>query len=314
MVEVAANFKEQGNEYFKGKRHLEARNFYSQGIEAKPTDNALLESLLCNRAASNLELQNYGLVLKDCSRAITLNPKSSKAFYRSASALVALDRPEEAVDACARCLAFDPNNAGVNILKHRAEAATAANQKKKADREARRRNEESLANKLKKAFRERGLIPLSNSSDASGVDYKPHFASAGNPDVPEGTLIIPTFFLYPQHAQSDLVSEFAETMNVGEQLAIMFPTDAPRLAWDVNGEYSYDMLVVYAITHRKRLLKIGKKMTLREVMNSAKQSLQMQDRDGLEVRDGCISLVALPRGGPEQTWVEEFKSSRDRGQ
>ncbi len=99
--------------------------------------------------------ENYGFVLKDCSRAITLNPKSSKAFYRSASALVALDRPEEAVDACVRCLSFDPNNAGVKILKHRAEVATAANQKKEADREARRRNEESLANKLKKTFRVR---------------------------------------------------------------------------------------------------------------------------------------------------------------
>ena len=125
---------------------------------------------------------------------------------------------------------------------------------------------------------------------------------------------MPTFFLYPQHAQSDLVSEFAETMTVGDQLAVMFPPEAPKLDWDVNGEYSYDSLVVYAITHRKRLLKIGKKMTLRDVMNSAKPSGQSTDRDGLEVRDGCITLVVLPRGGPEQTWVEEFKSSRDRGQ
>jgi len=54
--EIAQNFREQGNDYFKGKRHREAMGFYTQGIDAKPDDQALLEALLCNRAACNLEL------------------------------------------------------------------------------------------------------------------------------------------------------------------------------------------------------------------------------------------------------------------
>lgn len=54
--EVAQNFKEQGNEYFKGKRFREALGFYTQGIDAKPADVALEEALLCNRAACNLTL------------------------------------------------------------------------------------------------------------------------------------------------------------------------------------------------------------------------------------------------------------------
>ena len=64
-VEIAQNFKEQGNDYFKGKRYREAIGFYSQGIEAKPTDETLLEALLCNRAACNLELSeiNFHTVL-----------------------------------------------------------------------------------------------------------------------------------------------------------------------------------------------------------------------------------------------------------
>ena len=60
-VEIAQNFKEQGNDYFKGKRYREAFGFYSQGIEAKPTDKTLLEALLCNRAACNLELSEINL-------------------------------------------------------------------------------------------------------------------------------------------------------------------------------------------------------------------------------------------------------------
>lgn len=55
-AEIALNFKEQANEYFKGKRYREAIGFYKQGIDAKPEDKSLLEALLCNTAACNLEL------------------------------------------------------------------------------------------------------------------------------------------------------------------------------------------------------------------------------------------------------------------
>lgn len=56
IIEVAKNFKDEGNEYFKGKRYREALGFYTQGIDAKPEDPKIQEVLLCNRAACNLEL------------------------------------------------------------------------------------------------------------------------------------------------------------------------------------------------------------------------------------------------------------------
>lgn len=56
FAEIALNFKEQGNTYFKGKRWREAAGFYTQGIDVKPTDKALLEALHINRAACDLEL------------------------------------------------------------------------------------------------------------------------------------------------------------------------------------------------------------------------------------------------------------------
>ena len=52
------NFKEQGNDYFKGKRYREALGFYTQGVDAKPDDSdARLKEALLNRAACNLELR-----------------------------------------------------------------------------------------------------------------------------------------------------------------------------------------------------------------------------------------------------------------
>ena len=32
--------------------------------------------------------------------------------------------------------------------------------------------------------------------------------------------------------------------------------------------------------------------------------------DGLELKDGCLTFVVLPKGDVEQKWVEEFKRSR----
>jgi hypothetical protein len=64
LEENAQNFKEQGNDYFKGKRYREALNFYTQGVDAKPTDGVIQGALLCNRAACNLELSKHVLRLR----------------------------------------------------------------------------------------------------------------------------------------------------------------------------------------------------------------------------------------------------------
>jgi hypothetical protein len=57
--EIASNFKAQGNDYFKEKRYRQALDFYTQPIDAKPTDAVLKESLFLNRAACNLELSEW---------------------------------------------------------------------------------------------------------------------------------------------------------------------------------------------------------------------------------------------------------------
>lgn len=57
--EIASNFKAQANDYFKEKRYREALGFYTQAIDAKPTDTLLKKSLFLNRAACNLELSEW---------------------------------------------------------------------------------------------------------------------------------------------------------------------------------------------------------------------------------------------------------------
>ncbi|KAJ7237229.1 hypothetical protein B0H12DRAFT_1204437 [Mycena haematopus] len=238
-----------GKRYFKGKRYREALGFYTQGIDAKPTDVAVQEALLCNRAACNLEL--------NCSKALTLNPKSSKAFYRSALALVALERAEEAFDCCDR-------------FRLRAYQLKSDLEKKEKDKQEKVQKAKEAKYKLNIAFRERNLIAIPNTAGSQNP-YEPHF----DPEDPtDSTLIIPVFFLYPQHATSDVITEFVEDTAFAAHLSNMFPPQAPP---PIDGQL------------------VGKKMTLRDVCTAAKGK-DGEPRDGLEVKDGCLTFAVLPEG------------------
>ena len=86
----------------------------------------------------------------------------------------------------------------------------------------------------------------------------------------------------------------------------MFPPEARSPEWDKTGEYTCGALVVYAATHRRRLLKVGKKMTLRDVCTASKEK-EGDPKDGLELVNGCVSFYVVPKGAVEIRWVEEFK-------
>lgn len=90
----------------------------------------------------------------------------------------------------------------------------------------------------------------------------------------------------------------------------MFPPQVPPPNWDEKQEYTASNLVVYAMTHRKRLLKVGKNMTLLDVCRAAKEK-EGDVWDGLEIKGGYLTFAVLPRGGEEQKWVDEFKRTRD---
>ncbi|KAJ6789928.1 hypothetical protein PWT90_10018 [Aphanocladium album] len=135
-LENTADFKERGNECFKVRGYVDAREFYTKGVvmlaaeERKraagevtrspegvvdsddeiAAQRAMLVSMYVNRAACNLELDNFRSVWLDCTAALRLDPRNVKAYYRAARALLKVDRVDEADDMCARGLAFDADN------------------------------------------------------------------------------------------------------------------------------------------------------------------------------------------------------------
>lgn len=93
--------------------------------------------------------ENYGSVLKDCSKAIALNPQSSKAYYRSALALVALERFDEAIDCCERC----KDNAAVKSAHDKAVKLKEAKERKERERQEKIRREQEEKGRLAAAFK-----------------------------------------------------------------------------------------------------------------------------------------------------------------
>lgn len=304
MEEIATNFKTQGNDYFKAKRYREALGFYTQAIDAKPTESDLLQSLLLNRAACNLELKNFGSVLRDCSKVLSVDSKSLKALYRSALALIALERPEEAIDCCNRALVADAQNSSIlsalskaKALKERQEAREKAKQEAAAAAKAREM-------KIQAALRARSILVLPLAPGQPSLEHHP---TLSNDDPPR--LSVPMLFLYPQYSQSDIISSFHEDTRFTDHLEVMFPPEGTRPGWDLQGDYVLSNLVLYASTKRKRLLKIGKKTTLADLCNNAAAKTG-EPVDGLEMVDGHLSVVVLPKGTVEKDWIDKFKIQR----
>lgn len=313
----AETFKEQGNEYFAAKRFREALGFYKQGLDANPEDAAVREALLLNSAAANIALQNYGSALHNARDAMLVNRRSLKALFRAATAFLALDRTRDAEESCALALEFAPDAPEFVALRDKAQRRAAELARRDAARKQRAERQQAAKQALHVALLARGLWLADTPADVADIPHVPHFdpAEASDIDAPawrapdpvRTPLILPVLFLYPQHRETDLVAAFHEDTTLGDQLAAMFP--APRSApWDAAGEYVAGRLSVIAVTHRRRLLRIAARLTLREALDSAAAGVGAE-RDGIEMRGGAVRLYVFPRGSPaERAWIDETKA------
>lgn len=134
----------------------------------------------------NDRTENYGKVLRDCSAAIMINIESSKAYYRSALALVALERYDEAVDSCSRCLSFDPTNQLVFSLKEKAGNLHDAKVKKEQEKQERLRVVEEKERRLQVAFKVRDTFNLRFRVTHVATGEKPCHRASSQRDARSG--------------------------------------------------------------------------------------------------------------------------------
>lgn len=323
-LEVASDFKDRGNECFREKKWGDAREFYSKGIlvvaaeerrrrgydlqgrRVDPTQvpeggepdteeevqkqRAVLESLYVNRAACHLEVRNYRSCWLDGAAALKLNPTNVKALYRSAKALLAVDRIVEADDACARGLELDGSNKALqavakDIVKKHEEVT--ARQKRENERLAREKRRELL---LKAAIKARGIKTRSTEQPPEMEDAKVRLVP--DEDDPTSSLAFPTVLLYPADLETDFIKAFNEQETLADHLGYVFP-----LPWDQKGDYTLAGVECYMDTVSGGLIKVGKKAPLLKVLSS----------DKVEVLDDVVRIFILPKAKAE-SWVQEYKS------
>ncbi|XP_014749679.1 PREDICTED: serine/threonine-protein phosphatase 5 [Sturnus vulgaris] len=87
-LERAEALKARANEFFKGKDYENAVKFYSSAIELNP-GNAIYYG---NRSLAYLRTECYGYALADATRAVQLDAKYVKGYYRRAASNMALGK------------------------------------------------------------------------------------------------------------------------------------------------------------------------------------------------------------------------------
>uniref|UniRef100_A0A8W8IG72 Serine/threonine-protein phosphatase 5 n=1 Tax=Magallana gigas TaxID=29159 RepID=A0A8W8IG72_MAGGI len=84
----AEELKEKANEYFKNGDYSQAITYYSQAIEQNP----YVAAYYGNRSFAHIKTESFGYALSDASKALQLDKNYIKAYYRRASANMALGK------------------------------------------------------------------------------------------------------------------------------------------------------------------------------------------------------------------------------
>ena len=317
-LENAAGFKDRGNECFRGRGFGDAKEFYTKGIqiialeerkrangevttspegevdtpEEIENQKAMLEALYVNRSACHLEMKNYRSCWLDGAGALKLNPKNVKACYRSAKALLAVDRIEEADDICARGLAVDPENKGLKVVAEeiikRAKEVD-AKKKKESERLAKEKRRELL---LKAALHARNIPTRETERPPDMEDAKIELVP--DPDDPQSSLAFPTVLFYPEDMETDFIKAFNEQQTLEDHLSYVFP-----LPWDQSGSYTLAGVECFVETMEGGLLKMGKKLPLLKVLATGK----------VEVVDQVMKIFVVPKE-KAAAWAVKYKEQR----
>ena len=325
--EVSQQFKDQANDYFKGKRFDEARKFYTQAIQSNPTNLALKESLYNNRAACNLELKNYGQCLKDTAEVLRINNKNVKSLYRSAKALNFLEKFEEATNAIQHILVIDNDNQEAKKLLTNINERYQAHLKRKIEISESQRRKNEYTNSINDAISMLGLIvkgDIFKSDRQQNVEFDntylpesskfliplfpPNVWSSPPPTTP---LTFPTNILYPLSPVGPMAEHIAGFSTISTFSDQLHPMLNPPPPWDQTNEYAGQSSVsVYVITNIGKILKVGMGLTLSKVLAAASKGKSAQSHDGIPLVEGTLNFIILPKGEKEKKWVEDYKSGK----
>ena len=132
-IDAALKAKEAGNTYFRDKDYDGAITLYSQAVAHCPADEANKENLavfLGNRAAAYYAIEEFTLVVDDCTLALETHPTYVKVLHRRMQALEKLERLDEALNDAKRIQELDPSWPKIGVTVSRLEKESAEKMEK----------------------------------------------------------------------------------------------------------------------------------------------------------------------------------------
>ncbi|XP_068625993.1 tetratricopeptide repeat protein 1 [Battus philenor] len=108
---MAEELKIAGNDDFKIGEYEKCLEKYTEGLRICPLQFTQQRSILyCNRSAAKMKLEKYKQAIKDCNKAIELDDKYLKAYYRRAQSYEATEKLDECLADYKKILELDPTH------------------------------------------------------------------------------------------------------------------------------------------------------------------------------------------------------------
>lgn len=240
------------------------------------------------------------MAAKNAMRALELNKRNTKAYYRLALALYSLAKIAPALQAAQLGLSYSPDQAV--LLSLRQKILEKQRSLEELERQSQARTQRAQAEKIQfqEALTRRGVVwkmtgqaPVELQQDAD--------ARAGLEDPLDASseLKVPVLLLYPTAGQSELIKRVGEKESLGQHLEYILP-----VPWDKLKEFGgpdgtgVDCFVETAVGG---LRKVGRRVEFGEVIKGGV----------VEVKDGLICVYVIPKGRVQE-WIEEFKKRKGR--
>lgn len=228
-------------------------------------------------------------MLTDCAHALKLNSQNVKALFRSAKALFALEMFPEAIDCCEHALNVDPDNQPVKDEQAKIRKEF---EQREAIRKAKELREQQIREKKMKI---ESALEKRKIWTAATPGFKPDHPHEIQLVEEADQITVPTFFLYPEHNESDLVQAFNQQDTIGDHIAEIFYESAP---WDPEHTYKPETVQVYFETEDNGgnigLMKVGLNVKFLTVLTHSKHVL----------RDGIARFIVVPKA--ESQWKKDW--------
>ncbi|XP_068625050.1 DNA polymerase interacting tetratricopeptide repeat-containing, protein of 47 kDa [Battus philenor] len=292
-LELANNYKEDGNFNFKHKNYRLAILGYTEGIRVKCDNAEVNASLYNNRSASHWHLKNFRSALFDSEKALSFNPDHVKARLRAAKSAYEVAKYDTCIQHCQKLLEVNSKDSDVVELLNMAKKKKVLQERdeRKSKRIISKKEEERDA--IIKTILERG-IRISNCEDADDIDLSKLEPSL--PDsmvhIEDGILKWPVLLLYPEYQMTDFVKDCPENVPLLNQLEQLFP--AP---WDKRDAYKCTTVNVYFEGYDK----------MPHVVDPSKQLGELLVTKYFELKAGTPAFYILPRGSViERRFLESY--------